>query len=244
MNISYIDYKTYSYKGTPQVYFDAFYRKISHPISFVLVRCGATPMLISVLSFFFAIFAGIFFVFQYPFLGIGCFVISYLFDFCDGNVARVFIKTVGLTDTQQKQGELIETLNTNISLVAMYVGIGMLCTKMYMSPYYLLYAAVVLGIKLSSRYLVRTAYDTFRGNQQSVRPGAEFMKRYQSSSFIKMKFFFTKSFFSANFYYIIYLFAFLTPHVAIIFILYAGADCLFQLMRAIHVFIRTSRITS
>lgn len=240
MKISYALYKENAYKGTPQVYFDYWYRKLSHPVTYALLRLGAKPNHISIASIGLAVLGGLLLLGGRPVLGMVFFVISYLLDFCDGNAARVYIKTVGLSEIDQKKGGLIENVNTNISYFMLYFGLGTFLGLATVNVFYVLVAFMAYSVKMISRYLLLQSYPVFAQFFQSTEPGETTMNRYTNSWKVQVKFFFSKCLFSANFYYAIYLAAFvLTPLVVpTVFILYAAGDMAVSIYRGLRVFFR------
>lgn len=242
MNISFSQYLAYAYKATPQVYFDYIYRKISHVLTYPFIYIGFTPMMFSLTSTILSVLAGICMGIGYVGSGIVLFIFSYLFDFCDGNAARVYIHTKGLTANQRKQGELIETTNTNIALISLYIGLGVYLTISTEHVGYIVLASIVMGVKLTARYLIRTWFDTFKDTQQTIKPGKQMMQAYAHSPIVKIKFFMTKCIFSANFYYSIYGVSVLVGHLPIVFIIYACCDGLFQLVRMLYIGWKTYQV--
>lgn len=231
------------------MYFDYIYRAISHPVTYVALRFGLRPNHLTAISIGASVVAGIFSVIRPDLIVVtmGIFVFSYLFDFCDGNAARVFIKKNLLSEVDKMRGLLFENLNTNISLLAMYIGLGVhfmvvSATIPYFDPVLVgLFAWFVFGIKMISRYSLRQGYVAFKKYKTSLAPGKAMMEKYKTSRVAQIKFFLTKSFFSANFYYALYLFVFLllSREVSLyFFIVYAGLDAMMSMVRASRVLFR------
>ncbi len=241
MNVSYSEYILKSKKNTPQVFFDYLYRKISHPPSFLFIRFGLTPNVVSFLSFLLMVFGGVLVCFGRPVGGILMFMCSYLLDFCDGNVARIFINTIGLDRIYQKKGALIENFNTNISLLVMYGSFGYFLAVESDNILFLLFAFLVFGVKMVARYGVSQEYSAFKDFFSSKSKNDQPLIEYKKSLKNKIKFFLRKAFFSANFYYPLYLAVFLFFDwfcVYAFFIFYAGFDLLYNVMRLLVLFFR------
>lgn len=234
MKLSYWQYKEKSYKGTPQVYFDYIYRAISHPLTYILLRFGVTPNQMTITSIVLAIVAGAVIMLGFPVYGLLVFMFSYLLDFCDGNAARVIIKTQGMSEIDKKRGNILENLNTNLALLAMYGSVGYHLSQTLGDERLFILAFLIFGVKMVSRYTVRQAYDVFRDLGQSLAPGQAFMDRYAGSGIVKIKFFLAKSFFAANFYYVIYLVSFLIlgNNTWVVLIVYGSLDGLVSSARA------------
>jgi hypothetical protein len=237
MKISYHDYIDKSYKGTPQVYFDYIYRALSHPFTYVFLRFGFSPNHFSVSSSIFAILAGIVIAMGYPIMGLFVFMLSYLFDFCDGNAARVIIKIKGMSDIDKCRGLLIENFNTNLSLFILYGSLGYYFSVIFDNIIFLIFAFFVFGTKMIVRYTARQESDLLKNYLRSTDPGKKFMMEYKISLKNKIKFFIRKSLFSANFYYIIYLFSFsfFEEKTWIIFVLYGMADMFMHVIRLVMI---------
>lgn len=240
--ISYQEYKKLAYKNTPQVYFDYLYRHISHFLSYLFVLLRITPNQIGVSSVFLSIIAAFIVGTGRPIEGFLLFMFAYLLDFCDGNVARYLIKTEGIPKVREQKGILIESLNTNLSLLAMYVSLGFYFTNIEENYYYLLFAFLVFGIKIVMRYTVRQSYDSFKDffAKEREKTTKTFLEKYQGSLIARIKFLATKSLFSSNFYLVLYLlvFIFLFDKALYFFILYASLDILLSFMRLMRVFVR------
>lgn len=232
--ISYNQYRGYAAKGTPQVYFDKFYRWVSHPITFLGMRFGATPNFFTACSFLCTVVGGGLVIRGFAEYGLLVMVFGYVFDFCDGNAARVIIKTSGLSKTYQLRGSLLESVNTNVYITVLYGALGWYFFTQIGSPEMLAFAFGVAALKIISRYTVRHAYELFRNTMQLVQPGDEMMRKYAMSFSARIKFFITKSFFSPNFSLVIMLFAVLVlpEYVVWVFAAYAGADAFVSVARA------------
>jgi hypothetical protein len=226
MQLTYTEYKIKSAKGTPQVYFDYFYRAVSHPVSYIFLRLGVSPNQISYTSILLAIVAGMLICFSHPLLGMVVFMVSYLLDFCDGNVARVIMASGGMSQAQKNNGSLLENLNTNIALLSFYASVGYIISVSNSDILYLLFAFLVFGLKMVTRYGAAQVSSLYRDQLKQLAPGKEFMEEYKNSLKVKFRFFLRKSFFSANFYYVVYFVSFLlfTEKVGWFFVFYAFLD--------------------
>ncbi len=233
IKISYSQYRAYATKGTPQVYFDKFYRWASHPITFLGIRLGFTPNFFTAFSVFFTVFGGVLIISGHVEQGLLVMILGYVFDFCDGNAARFFIKTGYLSKIYQLRGCLLESVNTNIYIPILYGSLGWYFFVQYNEPLLLVFAFSIVIIKIISRYTVRHAYELFREFMTLVQPGREMMKKYSGSVSAKIKFFVTKSFFSPNFSLAVMIFAFfLAPNYFLwVFITYGTADGLVSVAR-------------
>lgn len=58
MKMSFREYLDSTKKEYPQIYFNYFYRKLSHPISYIFLNLGITPNQVSVSSIFLALVGG------------------------------------------------------------------------------------------------------------------------------------------------------------------------------------------
>jgi len=235
MKISYKEYIEKAQKSTPQLYFDYLYRKLSHPITFLALRCGLTPNILSCLSIILSLIGGVVVFIGYPISGLIIFIFGYIFDFCDGNAARVVIKTTGMPEEKKKFGLLIENFNTNTSLLAMYFSLGYYFSLSSHSFWPLLLGFLVFGLKMTTRY---TAYQS-----------SAVLQKKESSSLVEMvvvvnkdlwqqiKFFLRKCLFSSNFYLAVYFLGFvlLNEKVIYLFLFYTVADGIMNLVRLLRI---------
>lgn len=240
MQISYKEYIDKSFKNTPQVYFDYFYRRLSHPITFVLLRLGLTPNNFSLISIVLSVLGGIILMLGWPLAGLLVLISGYVFDFCDGNAARVVMKTAaGMAEKKQKYGLLIENFNTNISLLMMYAGLGFYFISLTKNYWPLLLGFMIFGIKMAVRYSAHQFSSIFK-NDLAVTATNDIQK---TNNILRdrIKFFLRKSLFSSNFYLAVYLlgFLFLGKKVVILFLVYAVLDGLFSLIRLFRIFFWT-----
>lgn len=236
MIISYKEYCEISVKNTPQRYFDFLYRKISHPVTYVFLRMGATPNFLSMLSVVLNIPALILVFSGYVVTGFFVFLVAYIFDFCDGNAARTFIKKIGMSDQDKKFGLLIENFNTNFSLLCLFLALGWYFAQSTGDMKWFAFAFVVFGIKMVMRYSAHQSSGLAAASvkSQSVEQvSVSSKKSFTGSMKEQVKFLLRKSLFSFNFYHAVYLIAFIffPSFAGIVFLVYGGADVFISLVR-------------
>ncbi|KKW42372.1 MAG: CDP-alcohol phosphatidyltransferase [Candidatus Magasanikbacteria bacterium GW2011_GWA2_56_11] len=224
MKLTYADYIQWAQKNTPQRYFDWLYRKVSHPVSFIFLRAGVSPTTITVASIILAVAAGAVLGAGYPVAGFLVFGVSYLLDFCDGNVARVVTRVQGMSEREKERGFILEGFNTNTALFSLYLGLGFYLSTVQSNGIFLLIGFLVFGAKLIARYTVAQAYAPAK-----TGPGAAL----RFSGLGQVKFFLSKCLFSANFYYVVYLVVFsgFPAQAAPVFVGYAVFDAVFVTLR-------------
>lgn len=194
----------------------------------------------SLLSVFFNVPAAVLMISGRPKWGLIFFMISYLFDFCDGNAARIVMRTRGQTERERKMGILIETVNTNVSLFFFFFSLAVYLGD---SSGYRIgrFGFIIFGAKMVMRYGMyqasRLSETVSSINQPSSAPVLKYSKTWWKEH---IKFFLRKSFFSANFYYPVYLLAFLFlpswKEVMYLFFIYGILDILFSIVRITHGF--------
>lgn len=241
MQLTYKEFLNYCKKNTPQVYFDYYYRKLSYPLSYLFIRLNITPNQIAITQTVLYLLGAIVIYRGYVVYGLLIFMLSYLLDFCDGNVARAWLKISSLPEVTISKGLLLENLNTNFALFMMYGALGFYLTEQSTHLYFLILAFLVFGIKMISRYTSHQAYPFFQALQKDIITIDNLNVKYQESFVVKVKFFLRKSFFSANFYYVVYLisFTFFPLQAAIIFISYAVLDGALSLLRLVMIFMKS-----
>ena len=240
MKISYQEYLQNAHKNTPQVYFDYIYRKLSHPLSYLFIRLNITPNQIALSQTFLYIYGAFLVIQNYIILGIIIFMISYLLDFCDGNVARAVIKYKGIPEVTKKKGMILEPMNTNVFLLSFYFSLGYYLWNQTGEIYLFVLAFLTLGTKMVMRYTENNASGMFMNDQERVESLKNVKKKYHSSVINKIKFLLRKSLFAANFYLVVYLivFIFFPSYAWLVFIVYAGLDTFFNLFRIVNIFVR------
>jgi hypothetical protein len=238
--VSYKKYRTLSQKNTPQVFFDYILRKVSHPVSYGFLILRVSPNQVGVMSTIFSVVAGCIIVSGYPTYGFLVFLISYLFDFCDGNIARVIVAIEGIPEVRKRKGLLLESLNTNISLLVLYISLGIYFSLTTGNILFVVFAFFVFGIKIISRYSIAQGSSIFKDFYQKDKKFKNVNERFSNSITNKIKFFISKTFFSLNFYLPIYLFSFvfIPIYVQHVFILYAFLDVVVSISRLLRVFFR------
>lgn len=240
MKMSYKEFRTQCEKQTPQLYFDYFYRKISYPVTYFFFLLNVSPFSISLLSVFFNVPAAVLMISGRPKWGLIFFMISYLFDFCDGNAARVVMRTRGQTERERKMGILIETVNTNVSLFFFFFSLAVYLGD---SSGYRIgrFGFIIFGAKMVMRYGMYQASRLSETVTPIVQKPQIPVSKFTFLWFKEhIKFFLRKSFFSSNFYYPVYLLAFLLfpswKQVMYLFFAYGSLDILFSIVRITHGF--------
>ncbi len=228
-------------KEYPQIFFNYFYRKISFPVSYLFLVLGMSPNRISVLSIIFAIAGGIVVFEKKIFAGLIIFMLSFLLDHCDGNVARAWDKLgIARSPANRQKGGLLECLNTNISLFTFFTSLGYYLFVVFNRVEYLLIAFTVFGARMIARSYVTQEYLAFKGDYENESDKWSFSENYKKSFFSRLKFFLKEHLFSSTFCYVIYLVAFLlTPKLVVpVFLAYSFADIGMSAVRLIRVMIR------
>lgn len=237
MRLTYRQYLIDSFKDTPQVYFDYIYRKLSHPVSYSLLRAGVTPNNISIVSISIAIVAGFVLAFRHPYWGLVLFMVSYLLDFCDGSVARVIMKHNTIALKHRQRGMILESINTNASLAMLYWSLGFYFTIAHQSLFFMAFGFFVFTIKIITRYAAHQI-SLILANTSTANIYKSVNEQYRASFWVQLKFLVRKSMFSANFYYAVYLICFfLAPRWASqLFIVYGSLDASVNLFRLFLLF--------
>lgn len=240
MKINYPDFIKNARKSSPQVYFDYFYRLLSYPLSYFFYILGITPNQISFAQTILYLIAGWLVFWGSPVLGLMIFIISYLLDFCDGNVARVLMAKKGIPKITLGKGILLENLNTNIGLLAMYFSLGGYFFSIYNKEVFYVFAFLAFGLSMVARYSRFHDSHVFSEYYKQKGSGQSAQKQFESSWLAKIKFSVSKAFFSANFYYIIYLsfFIFLIDYAGLAFLIYAGLDFSLSLVKIARIFLK------
>jgi hypothetical protein len=230
-------------KNTPQVCFDYVYRKISYPLSYFLYVSGVSANQIAISqTILYGVGAG--FIFTGKVLpGIVFFMFAYLLDFCDGNVARVIIKTKGIPVAQMRRGLMLENFNTNFSSLAMFISLSWFFTELRSDNIFLIIAFLAFGSKMLMRYSNRHLGDILKSENVGSENEAKaiFAPAYSGNKFLcHIKFLISKSIFSGNFYFNIYFltFLFFAEYSVIIFQIYLVTEILFNTIRLFDIFFR------
>lgn len=235
MKISYAEYSEMSVKNTPQRYFDFLYRKLSHPITYIFLRFGATPNFLSMISVVLNIPALLLVMKGNVISGFFVFLLAYIFDFCDGNAARTFMKKVGMSEQKKKFGLLIENFNTNFSLLSLFFSLGWYFSLSTGDVKWFAFAFIVFGIKMVMRYSAHQSSGIVASSVQ-VSPEVKIIsskKNFVQSTKEQIKFLLRKSLFSFNFYHAVYLaaFIFFPSFAGVVFLVYGGLDMVISCIR-------------
>ena len=236
MKITYAEYREISVKNTPQRYFDFVYRLVSHPITYLFVRMGATPNFLSMLSVILNIPAMILVIYGNVISGFLTFLLAYIFDFCDGNAARTFIKKIGMSEQKKKFGLLIENFNTNFSLLCLFFSLGWYFSFTHGDVRWFAFSFFVFGIKMVMRYSAHQSSGLVATSNQLSSSEVKLIS-HKKNFFVllkdQLKFLLRKSLFSFNFYHAVYLIAFIffPNSAAYIFIVYGSLDVLISIVR-------------
>ncbi len=214
MKIDYLNFKKNIQKNTPQVYFDYLYRRISYPLSYLLYLLNITPNAIALSQTILYIISAIIIISTHNIiLGLAGFMVSYLLDFCDGNVARVVLSFGKIQKDKLRRGIMLENFNTNIAFICLYLSLGFFLFDKLGYPPILFLAAFAIVVKLVDRYtrLHRYLYDLQHRNQDKnyFHEKKPIMEKFKNSFLFRIKFTVSKSLFSGNFYYTLFLISFL-----------------------------------
>lgn len=220
------------------------YYPITYPLSYALFKLGFTANGISVLSVLTSILGAYVIFREYLVTGIALFLLSYLFDFCDGNVARIHYKYLGLSRTEdsKKRGALLENFYANISYFLFFISLGYYFTLTQASIIYFIAGALAIGSKLIKRYTAlhicfinRTPGLSF-GHEERAG-GKPF---YQKGLMSHIKYFFTRVFDSARMYYLSFLIVAILfkPILPLFFIAYALLVILLSITKIVLTFWR------
>lgn len=193
-----------SYKETPQVYADKYYRVLSYPISYFLYSAKFGPNSVSVVAILIAVFAGFVTVYAGPFFGVLTFMFSYLLDFCDGNIARVMNKRgVFRSSGQRYAGIVLEELHANILYACFF---GSLAYYLFNQSEQLIFLLVTYFLFSSKMILRYTRSQTARFLEESGNaPKENINKRYETKPLTRFKFFFSKVLFTPNLLLVLYM---------------------------------------
>lgn len=207
-----ITYKTFlenCKKPTAPLY-TYIYFPLIHPLSFLLFKLGFTANGISILSILTSV-VGAYFIFKLNLLlGLILFLISYLFDFCDGNVARIHYRylKIARSDISRKLGLLLENLNANISYFLFFLSIGYYFFITTGNVAYLILTIAAYGIKIIVRYTVLHVCLLNRSSNEGRLDKAS-SEIFKKGLLNEIKYFFTRVVDSARLYYLLFLFVLL-----------------------------------
>jgi len=220
-----IDYKTFLQfaKKKNAALFTYIYHPISYPFSFILFKLGFSANAVSIFGILLSILGGVLISNGKLLPGLIIFLLSYILDFCDGNIARIYRDYLKITNPEkQKLGLLLENLYANVSYFFFFISLGYYFYLQTGNINFLLFAVFTYGIKIISRY---TSLHVCIVNKEEVRSieGSE-GKIFKSSAANKIKFFFTRLVDNARLYYISFILAYLIipNQLASFFLAYAG----------------------
>lgn len=234
MKILFKDFLIKSKGSVGEYYFNAIYLIVSHPFSYFFVRLNVSPNQISLLSILAAALGGVLLFGGQVVIGLLLLILAYIFDFCDGNVARVWNKEeMARSEVDKKRGLALESLNTNVGLLALYGGLGFYLFTQTNQIFYLLLGFGAFAGKIIARYTRLHAYNLFSEFHQNQKADSTFAERYKKSLNVRIRFFLLKCLFAGNFYYVVYLatFLFLPFYLPLIFAVYAGLETVLSLIR-------------
>ncbi len=105
-------------------FFTYIYFPITFPLSYIFFRLHFSANLISILGIYMSIIGGAVILMGHLLWGIVVILLSYILDFCDGNVARMRYGHLGYSRAPQKLGLMLENLYANVSYAFFFVPIG------------------------------------------------------------------------------------------------------------------------
>lgn len=207
MTIDYKTFREYAQKKNA-VLFTYIYHPISYPLSFLLFKLGFSANGVSILGIILSIVGAVCIFTQYLFAGLLFFLVSYILDFCDGNVARVYRNYFKIVDSdKQKLGLLLENLYANVSYFLFFISLGYYFYLQTNNVYILLGAMFTYGIKIINRY---TSLHVCIVNKQEVHAVEGKSGQVFKTSFVNnIKFFFFRIIDNARAYYISFILAYL-----------------------------------
>ena len=152
--LSFKEFLKYATKPNAPTY-TKMYWPISQPLSYFLYSIGFTPNAVSFTTLGTGIIGGVLLFFDFLIPGLVMLLISYIFDFCDGNVARVYFGHYKVPQgAQVTLGVLIENLYANVSYAFLFLGLGYYFFVHTGNPQYFFFGTLAYVIKLISRYTV------------------------------------------------------------------------------------------
>ena len=239
-DMSFDSFKKHAAGSGPEVYFNALYLPIANWLSYFFVRIGVTANQLTYTSISLGIVAGLVIASGNIIPGLLIFMVSYLFDFCDGLVARYVIRTSGMPKADMQRGKLMENVNSNVVYLMMYVSLGYALAVQSGDMRLALVGVVAYGMKMILRYTNMHAAILYPSATSHVSA----QETYTQSSVNKVKFFLSKCFFAANFYFPMYLaiFVLIPMYATQVFVAYALADIAVSLVRFLRTFFRRPTI--
>ncbi len=232
--MKYQAFRAFAAKDAPQVGFDYIYRKISYSLSYLLFLVKMSPNQVSVASILSALVGGGLIVFGHPIAGMGAFIFSYLLDFCDGNIARMLQRSEESRRHNSTLGQLLENVNTNISLFSLLFSFACFFYSEYGSIVPVFFSFAVFACKMITRYtklhetLIAELDEGYRKTMNVPTAGWK----------TDLKLFLTKGVFSFNFYYPVFfvVFVFSAPFALPLFYVYFTIDAIYTAARFLKSF--------
>jgi len=222
--ISYKEFLANCKKAPPpsKIYYTYIYHELTYPLSFLLFKLGISPNAINLLGLFTGILGGIFIFFLHPITGTALLLLSYLFDCCDGNVARIQYRYLGRqVGESHKQGMLFENLYPNITYFLFFVGLGYYFFTTTENFLYLMFGMFAYAMKIITRY---TVLHMSMLNRQVGPEGLPQKEKniFQTSWINEFKYFVVRVVDCARMYYVAFLviFIFFPDLAPLFFVLY------------------------
>lgn len=187
-----------------RVYYTYVYHQVTYPLSYLLYRLGFTANVISILGIMISVMGGTLIFMGYPVLGTALFLLSYLLDCCDGNVARIHY---GYEKRPRGNtlllGMLLENFYPNVSYPLFFISLG---THLFSETGLIsfLWLAVLAGVvKLVNRYTVLHASHL---NKARVKEGDSSTNKeiYSQGLLNELKYFIVRVVDSARLYYVVF----------------------------------------
>lgn len=206
--MKYISFKQFLAYGTKKTapWFTKIYWPISQPLSYILYLAGFSPNAISFLGILLGIVGGLLLVAGYPISGVLVMLFSYILDFCDGNVARVWYTFLNIPrEGRQKRGLLFENMYANVVYAFLFLGMGYYVVTLTGNPAYFYYGASIFVLKLITRYTV--LHMTLLNRGEAAAAGADMQKSelFQESLLNRVKYAMTSIIDGARVYFLAYL---------------------------------------
>lgn len=202
-----------------RIYYTYFYHQITYPLSYILYRLSFTANAISILGIFVSLVGGVLIFLDRPILGTVFFLVSYLLDCCDGNVARIhYGHEKRPRGESQSLGMLLENFYPNVSYPLFYISLGTYLFHLTGAIFFVWIAVVAGIVKLVTRYTVLHAshinkpekkQETTTGSVLSVSQealvGQTNKEIHSTGSLDEIKYFIVRVLDSARLYYVIFL---------------------------------------
>lgn len=135
-------------------FFTYMYFPLTFPLSYIFFRLHFTANAISILGIVLAVIGGGLIFYGWLLAGLVTILLSYILDFCDGNVARMHYQYLGRSREPQKLGLLLENLYANISYFFFFVPVGYWLYVETGEILFLLLAMGAYSAKLINRYTI------------------------------------------------------------------------------------------